>query len=155
MAGSRPGRAPLPSNVRRLRGETRPSRLNDKEPVPQAAEVKCPSWLSAKAKAVWRRLAPPLIERKVLTAWDVDAFAILCDAIVQYREASEFVAKSNVLIRGRKDALVKNPAMQVCRDTAQTVRAYAQEFGLTPSARTGIQVEQELASARGVERLLS
>ncbi|MGH3834697.1 MAG: P27 family phage terminase small subunit [Pseudonocardiaceae bacterium] len=35
--------------------------------------------------------------------------------------------------------LVRNPALQIQRDAAQTIRAFAQEFGLTPSARSSVR----------------
>jgi P27 family predicted phage terminase small subunit len=35
---------------------------------------------------------------------------------------------------------VKNPALQIVRDTAATIRSYSQEFGLTPSARASINL---------------
>jgi phage terminase small subunit len=41
---------------------------------------------------------------------------------------------------------VKNPALQVVRDRAQTIRAYALEFGLTPSARVGLSTNEDSAS---------
>ncbi len=122
--------------------------------MPSTGEVKPPEWLRPEAVEVWERLAPDLVRKGLLTPWDVDTFAILCDAIVQYKEASAFVAKSSVLIRGRKDALVKNPAMQLERDLAQLVRAYSHEFGLTPSARAAIKTPEQPGDDEA-DRLLS
>ena len=103
---------------------------------------------------MWQRLAPDLERRGVLTTWDVDALAVLCDAVVQYPQASQLVAVESVLVEGRRDVRVKHPAMQIVRDCAQTIRAYCQEFGLTPSARSGIVMAEE-SDARDASRLLS
>src|SRR5690625_1346140 len=138
----RRGPAARPTNLKVLHGE-RPSRINDNEPIPATSEVTPPDWLRPEAVDVWNTLAPDLDDKGVLTSWDVEAFAILCDAIVQYRQASKLVAQAGVLIKGRRDAAVKNPAMQVVRDTSQTIRAYAQEFGLTPSSRQGVNIAEE------------
>jgi P27 family predicted phage terminase small subunit len=147
------GPAPKPTNLRVLHGE-RPYRINQREPQPSAAMLELPGWLSDPAREVWERLAPDLERRGLLTAWDVDTFAVLCNAVAHHRQAAKLVARSGVLIKGRKDAVVKSPAMQVIRDTAQTIRAYAQEFGLTPSARSQLIVPE---AHRGdeAERLLS
>lgn len=45
--------------------------------------------------------------------------------------------QGGILVKGDGGNFVKNPAMQIVRDTAHTIRSYAQEFGLTPSARVG------------------
>lgn len=142
-----------PTNLKVLNGE-RPSRVNDNEPLPAAGEVSPPDWLRTEAVEVWNTLAPDLEDKGVLTPWDVEAFAILCDAIVQYRQASKLVAQAGVLIKGRRDAAVKNPAMQIIRDTSQTIRAYAQEFGLTPSSRQGVNIAEE-ADGLDAARLLT
>jgi phage terminase small subunit len=46
----------------------------------------------------------------------------------------------------------KHPALQIVRDQAQIVRAFAQEFGLTPSARSGIELPkgEPFDDARGL-----
>lgn len=145
------GPAPLPTAVKRLHGE-RPVNLD--EPIPAHRAVQPPDWLNPEALQVWHQLADDLVAKGVLTPWDADTFAILCDAVAQYRQASKFVAAAGVLIKGRRDNAIKNPAMQLARDTAATVRAYAREFGLTPSARSGIAIDGE-ADSDGPGRLLT
>jgi P27 family predicted phage terminase small subunit len=86
-------------------------------------------------------MAPELHRRGLLTEWDREAFIVLCEAVAQHKQACELVSGTNVLIKGYRSQLVKNPALQVVRDTSQTIRAYAQEFGLTPSARSSISIE--------------
>ena len=49
------------------------------------------------------------------------------------------LADSETLVPGLRGSQVKNPALQVQRDSAVQIRAFAQEFGLTPSSRTGVQ----------------
>lgn len=146
------GPQPTPTNLRVLRGGKR--KLNKDEPVPTASDVSPPDWLREEAVEVWNRLAPDLKRKKILTAWDVDAFAVFCDAVVQHREATKFVTNAGVMVRGRKEAAVKNPALQVVRDSAQVIRAFAQEFGLTPSARSSIKMPND-AGDDEADRLLS
>lgn len=141
-----------PTNVRLLHGD-RPSRINHHEPQPPAGEVEPPEDISDAARQVWDRLAPQLERVGVLTPWDVDSLRVFCDAVVHNRQASRLVAQSSVLIKGRKDALVKNPAMQVVRDTADTIARFGDRFGLSPAARSQIVMGTPARDER--ERLLS
>ena len=146
------GPRPTPTNLRVIRGDKR--KPNKDEPVPPSGDVRPPDWLRPEAVEVWNRLAPDLIRKKLLTPWDVDAFAVLCNAIIQHQEATKFVTNAGVMVRGRKEAVVKNPAVQLVRDSAQIIRAYAQEFGLTPSARSSIKMPNEPGDDEA-DRLLS
>jgi P27 family predicted phage terminase small subunit len=131
------GPKPKPTSLRLLHGD-RPSRINDREPVPATREVQPPESLSAAARDVWEQLAPDLEAKGCLTHWDVFFLEVFCDAVVQYRQASKLVTQAGVLIRGRKDALVKNPAMQLARDSARTMVLTGARFGLSPSDRAQI-----------------
>ena len=52
------GRKPLPTAVKILEGDRGKGRrpLNRKEPVPNADQVKCPSWLMPEAKKEWNEV---------------------------------------------------------------------------------------------------
>jgi P27 family predicted phage terminase small subunit len=88
---------------------------------------------------VWRRLAPDLHRRGVLTAWDVDLFAFFCDLVVQTWRAREFLTEG-LLMKGRRDGVITHPAWRIYRDCIIELRALAREFGLTPSARSMIRI---------------
>jgi len=86
------------------------------------------------AVAIWHRLAPSLSAAGVLTAWDVDTFAILVTALVHHRRAVRHVDERGVMIKQRS-SWVKNPALQVVRDQAAVIAVYAARFALTPADR--------------------
>jgi P27 family predicted phage terminase small subunit len=134
------GPPPAPTSLKLLKGEKK-SRITKNEPKPSAPRTPLvPPWLSPEAKVVWRSLAADMFKKSVLTNWDREAFAVFCEAVVHHRKACERIDGSAILVRGDKGKMVKNPALQVARDTAQTIRAFAQEFGLTPSSRSGIEL---------------
>lgn len=135
----RRGPAPKPTVLRVLHGD-RPDRINNAEPVAPTLPVEAPDWLSSDARAVWDRYAPSLIRRGVLTLWDVDAFAICCNALVRYREAQQLVDASSILI-GVVGRLEPNPALRVLRDAEDVFLRYAARFGLTPADRQQIKTE--------------
>jgi P27 family predicted phage terminase small subunit len=84
------------------------------------------------------------------TKADRDALACYCEAVVTHRKASKVLAKSDILILGAiKGTAVRNPAVQIQRDSAALVRAFAQEFGFTPSARS--EIRTGAASRRGAD----
>jgi P27 family predicted phage terminase small subunit len=132
------GPAPTPTNLKLLHGETRPSRLNLNEPVPSYKPVEPPDHLTVEARAVWDALAPDLERKGVLTHWDAVAFEVFCDAVAHYREAARDIADFGVMIRGRKDATIKNPAMQMVRDASRTILVFGGRFGLTPADRASL-----------------
>lgn len=144
------GPAPKPTNVRLLHGDDKknPQRVNRDEPQPGAAEVGPPAWLSDEALEVWQQYAPDLTRTKVLTAWDVEAFAVWCDAVVRRRRAVAELAAwgeiyevpvcANGEVVGHK--LVRNPWNLVLVEADGQLQRYAARFGLTPSDRSQLKV---------------
>jgi P27 family predicted phage terminase small subunit len=147
------GRPALPTNVHLLRGDDKknPKRINRSEPQPSGGEVTPPSWLSRKARAVWRRLAPDLEAKKVLTPWDREAFANYCDAVARRAEAAKALQKEGQVIdapvfnkngdlTGHRRA--RNPWSLELRDADAQVQRWGARFGLTPSERSQIKLPQ-------------
>ena len=137
----RRGPAPMPSTLKRLRGETRPSRLNDREPLPRRSVPRPPADLDPAAKLIWRRTVREM-PAGMITAVDADALACYCEAVMRYRQAASLLARSALLIRGaRAGDLIANPLDRVTRGWADQIRLFARELGLTPSARAGLRME--------------
>ncbi|WP_158885061.1 phage terminase small subunit P27 family [Amycolatopsis anabasis] len=149
------GPAGKPTSLRILHGD-RKDRINSAEPQPPSAEVTAPDWLSEKARGIWDRLAPSMVTRKVLTAWDVDAFGVLCEALARYVTATTLVNGSALLVPGG-GGLVPNPALKVQADAERVFLTYAARFGLTPSDRQSIKTEVSADgdTSGGAGRLLS
>lgn len=150
----RRGPAAKPTALRMLHGD-RKDRINISEPSPPEQEIVCPDWASDAARTIWERLAPGLIERGVLTVWDVDGFLVLCEALARYRAATQLVNGSALLVQGGA-GLMKNPALQVQADAERVFLQFAARFGLTPSDRQAIKVEVAHGDHdQGAGRLLS
>ena len=158
----RRGPAGAPTNVRILRGD-RKDRINAHEPVPATMVVEAPAWLSEDARAVWDRLAGDLERKRVLTAWDVEALAGYCDAVVRRaRAAAALDAEGEVVdlpvfnkngdVTGHRKA--KNPWQLVWKDADAIVQRWGARFGLTPSERQDISIAHE-SRPGGPERLLT
>lgn len=162
MGGQGSGRRPAPSKVKDLKGERRKDRRNDNEPVPGVGDIVPPTNLSAGSAAVWDRLAPDLIAKGVLTPWDVDSFAILCDAIDrsdtarEHLDAEGAVTEQPVFNRNGEKTGVRvlaNPWWKVYKEAADLAAKYGCRFGWTPSDRASLKVGQSEPEAPGADLL--
>ena len=142
----RRGPAPQPTKLRKLRGNPGRRPLPQGEPQPRATKwpPAPPAWLSTEAKREWRRVGKELHRLGLFTVVDRGAFAIYCQAWADWRAAVEFLeAEGSTYVLRDKDGKVKYvqqfPQVAIARAAAQQVRAFAAEFGLTPSARTRVR----------------
>lgn len=138
---TRPGPKPAPTQLRIVRGD-RPDRINTKEPKAPKSVPRCPAWLSADAKKIWRRTVKQLESMQILSEADQDVICAYVNAVVLYERATKIVDEVGVLVEGRRDGMVKNPAVQVQRDQAQLIRQLGSELGLTPSSRSRLVIEE-------------
>ena len=136
------GPAPAPTALKLLRGERHLTRINEDEPQPREALPEPPQDLDAEVAEVWRETVRELAVMRIAFACDAPSLRAYCEAVVVHRKASRLVAQSAILVKGANGGWVRNPALQIQRDSAQTIRAFAQEFGLTPSARSSIKATE-------------
>jgi len=137
----RRGPTPTPTGVKLRQGETRPSRVNRMEPLPQHGAPQMPRGMDGEAQKVWRRVLREMRGSDVIVGADTDVLRCYCEAVARYVQAAELLASSSPLMK-RDGDLVKNPLHQIVRNNADLVRLYARELGLSPSARAGLRVQQ-------------
>lgn len=128
----------IPTNLRLLSGEHRPSQVNYNEPIAPDEGLICPDDASDEVKAIWDETVAYLESMKMARTPDRYALRCYCEAVVNYRRAANLVAQSPPLIKGGRGNLVTNPAWRVERECSRTILRWAQEFGFTPSARSSI-----------------
>lgn len=138
------GRVPTPTALKLVKGDDKkhPERINRSEPKPEMIAPDRPEDLADDVGEVWDRVIADLSFMGLAAAADQDSLKCYCEAVVVHRKASAVLAKSPVLIKGLHGGMVRNPAIVVQRDAALTICRFAQEFGLTPSSRTRIRVEE-------------
>lgn len=156
------GPAGKPTALRVLHGD-RKDRINTDEPQPSAGEVAPPEWLGDEALAVWEEYAPDLEAKRVLTAWDVEAFAAWCDAVARRRDAARHVEEEGAVVEhpvfnkngDQTGVRLGKNAWLLALDAADAqVQRYGARFGLTPSDRASLKIPNE-GDGLGAERLLS
>lgn len=148
------GPAGRPSYLKALEG-TQESRINRQEPLPGAADIVPPVPLPDDAQAVWDRLAPDLIDKGVLQAWDVDMFASFCRSVALYNRAAAEVESAPTITKGSQGQKVISPAIRAMQIAADMMRATGQRFGLTPGDRAALKVEQGQPAKLGPGRLIT
>jgi P27 family predicted phage terminase small subunit len=116
-------------------GKRRPN-----EPQPGNATVRMPRGMTVRAKEQWRKLAPDLIAKGVLTAWDVDLFMLYCESWSFWEQARRLIADEGPLIPGAHGNKVTHPAVRIQRDAVEQIRRLGAQFGLSPSDRAGLSV---------------
>jgi P27 family predicted phage terminase small subunit len=149
----KPGITGKPTALRLLHGDQK-SRINFDEPKPEPGRPVCPPEASPDVRAIWDYTLNHLIVMGVATGADRDALLCYCEAVVSHRKASALLAKSPILIQGHR-GMVRNPALAIQRDAAGVIRAYAHEFGLTPSARSEIRMGGAGSGQGSAERYLT
>lgn len=109
-----------------LRG-VKPVPAKDAEALTKAPAA--PSYLTAQAKAEWRRVMPQLIARRIITRADLAGVEAYCSAAGAARQIAEIINTMPV-------PDLKLGGLQI--RYMQTARQLASEYGLTPTSRTRI-----------------
>lgn len=147
------GRKPKPTAKKKLEGNPGKRKINKREPQPPlSADLKPDAPLArgvtiAKAhiesgcKVFGERYLPVLQAMQVLTDADYAAFELMSVHHVIAWAAASIVEKDGLILMDKFGQAHKHPALQVLRDNSALFKAYAAEFGMTPSARSRIQME--------------
>ena len=125
------GPPPTPTAILKARGSWR-AKLRPDEPLFRPSAPQLPDWLPANAVAEWDKLVPKLLALGVLAEVDVGMLAAYCLTaalvvdLTQQIGAAKSVAKIAKLQRRRQETIAEQIKL-------------AQQFGLSPSARTRVK----------------
>ena len=132
------GRKPKPTNLKLIQGTYRPDRANPSEPKPRAVVPPCPKFLQGEARKQYQKTAKKLARIGLMTELDDMALSMLCQAWVEYLEATDQVKKSGMLVKSPNGFPVLNPYLIAGNQALKKVRALLAEFGMTPGSRSRI-----------------
>lgn len=141
---AKPGRKPKPTHLRLIEGNPGKRPLLENEPKPRPVAPTCPAWLNTKAKKEWQRVVPELKALGLLTVVDGAALAGYCQAYARWREAEEAIEKYGMIGKTESGYVQQLPYVSIAQKSAQLMKAFATEFGLTPSSRSRISVPPKL-----------
>ena len=135
-----PGRKPLPTQLKLVKGTARPHRLNTAEPQPVVAVPDPPEHLDAEDCAVFATMAQMLARHGVMT--ELDAAALGRYVVIRRRwlEAEAEVKRRGPVVKTSNDNIIQNPFLAVANKCLAQMGQIESEFGLTPSSRTRIRM---------------
>ena len=151
------GRKPKPTALKVLEGNPGKRPLNDREPVPPKAKLKCPAWLLPEAKKEWKRLASSLEAMGVLTMADLTAFEGYCQAYARWKEAEAFITQHGSIFQTPSGYVQQVPQVSIAQQNLKIMQSFCSEVGLTPATRARIIAgagSEDGASEDPMERLL-
>lgn len=136
-----------PAATKKRRGTYRKDR--DAEPVEFTKGIPpIPSGLHPEAAEEWKRLAPILVEKGLLTEADWLAWRLGFEALSTWFQAGEQVSKDpkdggGAIHFTDKGYPAQNPWVAIGQKAYASVMKFCREFGLTPSSRSGLKLEIE------------
>jgi P27 family predicted phage terminase small subunit len=154
-ASSKPGPQPLPDNVHELRG--RPAHHAPRPEIKvESIAPEVPDYLSRRAKAIWKQVAPELMKNALLSKRDQVAFATFCMnadiMIAAYEDLHPDKRKSMKLtdFDTSHDRYRRAHSLTTFNQASMQVLRYIAEFGLSPATRVGLLAGGDAGSgARG------
>jgi len=149
---AKPGPKTQPTQLKILRGNPGKRALSKDEPQPASGFPPCPDHLTGKAREAWEMFSVQLESAGVGTALDATALELLCTSYALYRDAAEQVAKYGPCwvkgVEGGLPQVVYSPHAVVMERERKNIKALLAEFGMTPSSRTGLAVDEPLERVR-------
>lgn len=152
----KPGPKPTPTNLKLLRGNPGKRPIRDDEPKPKVKIPECPAEIQGEAREEWDRITKELEVLGLIGDVDRAGIAAYCYCWEQWLQAINGIRKSGLIYyHGRKydeDGKVTNagypmhnPLLSIANKSMKEMRAWMDEFGMTPSSRTRISTK----AARG------
>jgi P27 family predicted phage terminase small subunit len=136
------GRKPLPTHIKLVKGTARPHRLNPNEPKPPLAVPEPPPHLEEREKARFTSMAEMLVRRGVMTELDAGALARYAVAWCRWVDAEAEIKKRGLVVKTSADFVIQNPFLAVANKCMNQMAQIESEFGLTPSSRSRIRMEE-------------
>ncbi|WP_245431001.1 phage terminase small subunit P27 family [Rhodoplanes roseus] len=102
-----------------------------------------PRNLTDEAKAEWRRVAPDLVRRKVLTVDNLSLLESYAMAIGMVKISADTLRVEGHAVPTAKGGMQRHPAVQTMREFMCEGRRLAAELGLTPTSRNKVGAPTE------------
>lgn len=137
------GRKPIPTELKKLRGNPGKRPLNKKEAKPGklTRTPPVPEHIQGAARREWRRMARTLKELGLLTEIDLPALEMYCQMYGRWVDAETKVREMGMIVKTNNGNPIQNPYLAIANRAAKDMKALLVEFGMTPSARSRVNVD--------------
>lgn len=133
------GRPKKPANVHKGQGTYQPCRHGGPNLPVQIPDM--PPDMGPAAQACWKQVTVELERAGLVGEIDQKALRLLCEEWEIYLEALDAIRDKGIVITNinkNGSVTVINPAVRIRADVAKRIITLLKNFGMTPSARTGI-----------------
>lgn len=142
------GRKPLPTHLKLIKGNPGRRPLNENEAKPELSLPTPPPHLSDEAKVEWGRVVDDLYRLGLVSELDRAALGAYCQAYGRWVQAERALARmaekdqltSALMIKTKDGNAIQNPLVGTANTAMREMMKCASEFGMTPSARSRIDV---------------
>ena len=157
-----PGPPPKPTQSLRLSGSWRGKTRKGEPNLPLELPAK-PDWLTPDAANHWQSLVECIGPMRVLTKADGLSLAQFAEYLARWHKATDMLNRYGDVLpvkdaSGTTIGMRRSPWVGLQLDYGMMIRRYAQEFGMTPSARarlTGENGEAETSTFSRAKALAS
>ncbi len=123
-------RGPLPTPHARRRNRRPPGGTRI-----AVARPRMPRTLAGEARAEWKRIVPEIEAMGLLAMLDRGALIRYCRAWADWCDVDGKLQATGLIIKGRRDALVRSPLFLLRVDLEATLSDLGKQLGLSPAAR--------------------
>lgn len=133
-----------PSHLQLVRGNPSKRPINKNEPKPPSGVPPTPKYFDKRGKYWFKKIGEELNALGVMSQLDGKALELLVEAYVEYRHHCEVLDEEGYTYKNNTESglMIKaHPAAIMKADVWKRIRAMLSEFGMTPSARTKVNVK--------------
>jgi len=116
-----------------------------------------PDFLNDEAIRIWNRLIPMLEEMGLLTLADGDSLALYCQSFARLAECERIINEEGITYKtytstGELSQIKQRPESRLAKELTMVVNRLGKEFGLSPSARAHLNVQDANQNAPKTEK---
>ena len=145
------GPAPKPTQLLKLTGSWR-AKTRQGEPEAPRGKPKPPQWFDANQRDGWKWLVEQLESMNLLHLADRATMVLFAEAWGEFVEAVKAIRKDGRTVTTARGGTAMHPMIRVKNQAADRINRMAQQFGLSPAARTRVKAAEETPTDQGKGR---
>ncbi len=140
---AKPGRKPVPTRLKIIRGTDQPCRVKKNEPRPKSNMIRRPFKLSEVAGKQWDSMVRKLRAADMITNLDTQALGLYCEAYANWVAANKWIQLKGTVVKSANGTLAQSPFFLVSNKCFDQMYKMLVEFGMTPSSRTRVSTNED------------